>query len=50
MMGGANNAMRRVSVMRFKACLNPCDADDRLRHLPAGFTGYVLVSVYRSLV
>ena len=36
---------RRVSVMRCKPCLNPHDVDHRPRHLPAGFTEYVLANV-----
>ena len=42
------SAKRRVSMMRCKPCLNPHDVDDRPRHLPAGFTEYVLASVPRS--
>lgn len=40
-----SSAKRRVSVMRCKPCVNPHDTDDRPRHLPAGFTEYVLASV-----
>ena len=39
------SAKRRVSVMRCKPCVNPHDTEDRPRHLPAGFTEYVLASV-----
>ena len=42
------NAKRRVSVMRCKPCVNPHDVDDRPRHLPAGFTEYVLARTSRK--
>lgn len=35
----------RVTVVRYKPCVNPRDMEDRSRHLPAVFTEYVLVSV-----
>ena len=35
-------AKPRVTVARCKPCANPYDTDDIRRHLPAGFTQYVL--------
>ena len=39
------SAKHRVSIMRCKPCMNPHDTKDRPRHLPAGFTEYVLSRV-----
>lgn len=41
------NAKHRVSVVRHKPCVNPHDADDRCRYLPAGFSECLLANMSR---